>query len=75
MAFDLIVDHRDNKNGRVTKHVPYTRYASQQGVIYLRDGVFYTESGQVAPDHFVESVVGREVFLAHKKPEANTPKK
>lgn len=68
MAFDLIVDHRDSKNGRVVKSTPYTRYSSPHGVIYARDGVFYTESGQVAPDALVEAIVGREAV--QKKPEA-----
>lgn len=74
MAFDLTVDHRDPKNGRVVSQTPYTRYASAQGVIYLRDGVFYTESGSVAPDHLVESICGREVLTKHKKPEATAKK-
>lgn len=70
MAFDLTVDHRDPKNGRVTSHTPYTRYASASGVVYLRDGVFYTESGQVAPDTLIEAVAGRDALVTIKKPEA-----
>jgi hypothetical protein len=68
MAFDLTVDHRNPKNGRIEKTTPYTRYSSPHGVIYARDGVFYTESGHVAPDDLVAAIVGREVV--QKKPEA-----
>ena len=60
MAFDLIVDKRDPKTGRVISTTPYTRYASVDGVVYLRDGVYYTESGHVAPEDLVKRVVGRE---------------
>lgn len=67
MAFDLTVDKRDSKNGRITSSSPYTRYASRDGVVYLRDGVYYTESGVIAPDDLVRRVVGREAKLAEPK--------
>lgn len=71
MAFDLTVDHRDPKSGRIIKHTPYTCYQkSGLGQVYLRDGVFYTESGQIAPDSLVEKIAGKEVLLANKSPEA-----
>lgn len=63
MAFDLTVDKRDPKSGRVTSTNPYTRYASSDGVVYLRDGVYYTESGQIASDDLVKRVVGKEAKL------------
>jgi len=75
MSFDLTVDHRDPKNGRVVKHTPYVRFSNHVGTVYLRDGVFYTESGLVAPDSLIEGVAGLDVLLAHKKPEATTTKK
>jgi hypothetical protein len=63
MPFDLIVDKRDPKSGRVISTTPYTRYSSLDGVVYLRDGVYYTESGHVAPEDFVKRVVGKEAKL------------
>jgi hypothetical protein len=72
MAFDLTVEKRDPKNGRIISSNPYTRYASSDGVVYLRDGVYYTESGQPAPEDLVRRVVGREAKLEST---ANTMKK
>jgi hypothetical protein len=63
MAFDLTVDKRDPKNGRIISSSPYIRYASSDGVVYLRDGVYYTESGQPAPEELIRRVVGREAKL------------
>lgn len=63
MAFDLIVDKRDPKSGRIVSSDPYTRYASSDGVVYYRSGVYYTESGQPAPEDLVRRVVGREAKL------------
>lgn len=63
MAFDLTVDKRDSKNGRVISSDPYTRYSSPDGVVYYRGGVYYTESGQPAPEDLVKRVVGREAKL------------
>lgn len=60
MSFDLNVDKRDPKTGRIISSNPYTRYSSLDGVVYLRDGVYYTESGHVAPEDLVKRVVGRE---------------
>lgn len=66
MAFDLTVDKRDPKNGRIVSSSPYTRYSSVDGVVYLRDGVYYTESGHIAPDDLVKRVVGREAKIEAK---------
>jgi hypothetical protein len=77
MPFDLVVDTRDPKNGRVLKSSHYTRYSSSDGVVYLREGVYYTESGVVASEDLVRRVVGREAKLEGIKLEttANTLKK
>lgn len=63
MAFDLTVDKRDPKTGRIIESSPYTRYASSDGVVYLRDGVYYTESGHIAPEDLIKRVVGREAVI------------
>jgi hypothetical protein len=63
MSFDLTVDKRDSKSGRVVSSNPYTRYASADGVVYLRDGVYYTESGQIASEDLIKRVVGKEAKL------------
>lgn len=75
MAFDLTVDHRDPKTGRIVKHTPYTAYISDAGTVYLRDGVFYTPGGEVAQDHWVESIAGRDALKLKKAPEAVPSKK
>lgn len=67
MAFDLTVEKRDPKNGRIVSSSPYIRYSSRDGVIYLRDGVYYTESGVVAPEDLVKRIVGREAKIAEPK--------
>lgn len=72
MAFDLTVDKRDPKSGRIVDSNPYTRYASSDGVVYYRGGVYYTESGQPAPEELVRRVVGREAKL---EAPSNTMKK
>jgi len=70
MAFDLIVDKRDPKSGRVISSSPYIRYSSSDGVIYLREGVYYTESGHIAPEDLIRRVVGREYQPAKVEPQA-----
>jgi hypothetical protein len=77
MSFDLTVDKRDPKNGRIVSSDPYIRYSSLDGVVYLRSGVYYTESGQIAPDDLVKRIVGKEAKLAEAKAETtgNTLKK
>lgn len=77
MSFDLTVDKRDPKNGRILSSSPYIRYSSPDGVVYLRDGVYYTESGVLAPDDLVKRVVGKEAKLTEAKAELtnNTLKK
>lgn len=72
MAFDLTVDKRDPKNGRIISSSPYIRYSSSDGVVYLRDGVYYTESGQPASEELIKRVVGREAKL---EATSNTMKK
>jgi len=67
MAFDLTVEKRDPKNGRIVSSSPYIRDSSRDGVIYLRDGVYYTESGVVAPEDLVKRIVGREAKIAEPK--------
>lgn len=74
MAFDLTVDKRDPKTGRVVSSSPYTRYASADGVVYLRDGVYYTESGHIAPEDLVKRVVGREAKIESPSPTASYKK-
>lgn len=74
MAFDLTVDKRDPKTGRITGSQPYTRYASSDGVVYLRDGVYYTESGHIAPDDLVKRVVGREAKIETSSSTSNSKK-
>jgi hypothetical protein len=64
MSFDLTVDKRDPKTGRVTTSNPYTRYSSSDGVVYLREGVYYTESGHIAPEDLVKRVVGKDAITA-----------
>lgn len=68
MSFDLTVDKRDPKNGRIISSDPYTRYSSADGVVYLRDGVYYTESGNIAPEDLVKRVVGQESRLTAVTP-------
>lgn len=60
MAFDLNVDARDPKTGRIMSSNPYIRYSSVDGVVYLRGDTYYTESGHIAPDDLVKRVVGKE---------------
>jgi hypothetical protein len=72
MAFDLTVEKRDPKNGRIISSSPYTRYASSDGVVYFRDGAYYTESGQLASEDMIKRVVGREAKL---DPASNSLKK
>lgn len=57
MAFDLIVDKRDPKSGRIIESNPYTRHSSPDGVVYERNGEYYTESGLAAPDELVKRVL------------------
>lgn len=75
MAFDLTVDTRDPKTGRVISSNPYTRYASSDGVVYLREGVYYTESGQIAPEDLVKRVVGREAVKVEAPAQTSAFKK
>lgn len=72
MAFDMTVDHRDPKTGRIVKHTPYVAYIASEGIVYLRDGVFYTQAGDVAEDSWVEAIAGKEELKRKKAPEAKT---
>lgn len=75
MAFDLNVDKRDPKTGRVVSSNPYIRYASSDGVVYFREGVYYTESGQVAPEDLIKRVVGREAVKVEAPTQTSAFKK
>lgn len=62
MAFDMTVDHRDPKTGRIVKHTPYAAHISNEGVVFERDGVYYLEDGKEAPEEVVLSIVGPNAY-------------
>lgn len=67
MAFDLVVHHRDPKSGRITESKPYTRHANSDGVVYEREGLYYTESGHPASAELIRRVVGKDVKIEATK--------
>lgn len=68
MSFDLKVHHRDAKSGRITEVTAYTRHVNSDGVVYERDGLYYTESGHPASADLVRRVVGKDVKIENTKP-------
>lgn len=67
MAFDLTVHLRDSKSGRITESNPYIRHVNTDGVVYERDGLYYTESGHPASADLVRRVVGKDVKIENTK--------
>lgn len=74
MAFDLTVHHRDPKSGRIIETTPYVRHANSDGVVYERDGLYYTESGHPAPSDLVRRVVGKDAKVDSKADWKSTSK-
>ena len=75
MAFDLTVHHRDPKSGRITEVTPYVRHANSDGVVYEREGLYYTESGHPASADLVRRVVGKEAKVVEAKADWKTGSK
>lgn len=67
MAFDLMVHHRDSKSGRITETSTYTRHVNSDGVVYERDGLYYTESGHPASADLVRRVTGKDIKIENTK--------